>query len=406
MKALLFSVNIPQWTLLQALRPFSRKPFARGPLATVRLAEVPEPAMPGDGWVKIETRLCGFCASDLNLIYLQDSPTASPFTSFPCIMGHEVYGVVAGTGAAVSGFEEGQRVVVAPHLDCAVRGIDPPCGPCARGRFANCENFAEGKLAPGMFTGICRDAGGGFAPFFTAHKSQLFAVPEEVPGKAAVLTEPLAVALQAVYDNCPRDGEHVLVIGGGVIGSLIVRVIRALEVDCRITVSDPAPTAANLAIASGADRIIGREDFYERAAEITGATVYKPLLGQRVLMGGYSRVFDAVGTSATLNTVLRCTGAGGAISLVGIGHNVKLDLTPMWLKHLSLEGTFAYGRIDLDGQQRHVFSHALQWLAEERIAVADMLTHTFALEDFEAMLAVNLNKEKHGAVKTAFSFEG
>ncbi|MEA3471461.1 MAG: alcohol dehydrogenase, partial [Thermodesulfobacteriota bacterium] len=67
MKALQFSVNIPQWAALKALGLVTKKLFYQGPLATVKLSEIPEPALPSQEWVKIKTLLCGFCASDLNL---------------------------------------------------------------------------------------------------------------------------------------------------------------------------------------------------------------------------------------------------------------------------------------------------------------------------------------------------
>ena len=69
----------------------------------------------------------------------------------------------------------------------------------------NCENFAEGAFAPGMFIGICKDINGGFAEYVVAHKSQVCRVPAGVSAESATLTEPLAVGLQAVLDNMPDD---------------------------------------------------------------------------------------------------------------------------------------------------------------------------------------------------------
>jgi threonine dehydrogenase-like Zn-dependent dehydrogenase len=85
MKALQFSVSILQWIVLKALGRLNRKVYYKGPLAAVKLVDIPEPVLPSEKWVKIETLMCGFCASDLNLILLKESPTASPFTSFPCV---------------------------------------------------------------------------------------------------------------------------------------------------------------------------------------------------------------------------------------------------------------------------------------------------------------------------------
>ena len=80
MKALMFSVSVPQWLALKVLGRASRRLFYSGPLATVRLTDVPIPQLPNDDWVKIQTLVTGFCASDLNLLFLRDSPSASPFT--------------------------------------------------------------------------------------------------------------------------------------------------------------------------------------------------------------------------------------------------------------------------------------------------------------------------------------
>lgn len=91
MKALQFSVSIPQYLALKILGSLHRRFYLSGGLATIKLVDIPEPVLPSPEWVKIKTRLCGFCASDLNLIFLKDSPTASPFTSFPCVLGHEIW---------------------------------------------------------------------------------------------------------------------------------------------------------------------------------------------------------------------------------------------------------------------------------------------------------------------------
>ena len=98
MKALQFNVNVPKFLIIQALRPISGSFCYRGPFSTVKLVDMPEPTLPSPEWVKIKTKLCGVCGSDINLIFLKDSPTASPFTSFPCVPGHEFCGEIVETG--------------------------------------------------------------------------------------------------------------------------------------------------------------------------------------------------------------------------------------------------------------------------------------------------------------------
>ncbi|MCP4566984.1 MAG: alcohol dehydrogenase catalytic domain-containing protein, partial [FCB group bacterium] len=177
MKALVFSASIPQWLTLKALGPLNRRLFYSGPLATVKLVDMPEPELPSPQWVKVKTLMTGFCASDLSLLLLRDSPTASPFTSLPCVMGHEICGEVVETGPDADGIAVGDVAAIAPALSCAPRGIDPVCRPCASGMLGACENYAAGNLAPGMIIGLCSETSGGFAPCFVAHKSQIFKLP-------------------------------------------------------------------------------------------------------------------------------------------------------------------------------------------------------------------------------------
>jgi threonine dehydrogenase-like Zn-dependent dehydrogenase len=405
LKALQFNVSVPQFIAAKSLRAvMGNRVFYKSRFQTVRMVDIPEPQLPDQDWVKIRTAYCGFCGSDLNLILLHDSPTASPFTSFPCITGHEMVGEIVEAGTGVEDFKAGDRVAVNPVLGCVPRGISPPCPSCQKGRSGNCENTARGNLPPGMFIGITSGLNGGFASHFVAHKSQLYAIPEGLDLKTAVMTEPVSVALQAVFDNLPEEKETVLVIGGGVIGNLIIQSLRYLSPGCRIAVIEPSLFAADLAQRLGADALIETRSVYTSAAKICGAAVYKPMLGKEILMGGFHRIYDTVGNSATLNMALRLLSATGVLSVVGIAGDVKLDLTPLWLKLQTVRGVYAYGHVTYQGRERPVFDVALELLQQEKIQADPLVTHQFRLEEYEKMIEVNLNKGRHKAVKTVVSF--
>ena len=49
--------------------------------------------------MRIRTQLGGICGSDLNVISLGASPSTSPFSSFPFVLGHENVGEVIEVGA-------------------------------------------------------------------------------------------------------------------------------------------------------------------------------------------------------------------------------------------------------------------------------------------------------------------
>jgi len=405
MKALQFNVNVPQFVAAKTLRTlFGSKVFYKGPVKTIQLADVEEPKLFTPDWVKIKTLYCGFCGSDLNLIMLHDSPSASPFTSFPCVIGHEIVGEIFETGASVQEFQNGDIVAINPGLTCEAREIDPLCEPCRAGRSSNCENFAEGSLPPGMFLGINSGVNGGFAPYLSAHKSQLYKVPEGVSLESAVMTEPLAVALQTIFDNMPQADEKVLVIGGGVIGNLIIQSIRVLAPGCNIFVIEPSAFAADQAKKYGANEIIPLKDVFAQTARITGAKVYKPMIGMKIPMGGFTRVYDTVGISATINLSMRLMAAMGTLSVVGIGGDAKLDLTPLWLKLQTIKGVYAYGDVEFEGKKQHVFKIAMALMKNGNIQADALVTHKFALEDYEQMIEVNLNKETNRAMKTVVKF--
>jgi len=404
MKALQFFVSPPRFVALKSLGTISKKLYYDGPLATMKLVDIPEPSLPSPDWVKIATLFCGFCGSDLNLIFLKESPTSTPFTSFPCILGHELSGKIVEVGREVTGLNTGDIVTIAPHLGCATRGISPECRSCSMGRPGNCENSARGNLSPGMFTGICRDINGGFAPYLVAHKTQVFKLPEEVSYKSGAMIEPLAVALQTVLDNKPDKNDRVLVIGGGVIGSLIVQSIRGLNIGCHISVSEPSPFHAEFAAKLGADALITGGSIFDHTRKITGAETYQPILGRKISMGGFTKIFDTVGNSETVNNSMRIMAAGGVLSVVGITRSLKLDPTPLWLKLQTLKGVFCYGYNTIDGKKRHAFEIAIDLVKEGKVKLDEMVTHEFPLPEYKRMIEVNMNKGKNKAMKTMVSF--
>ncbi|HUN56284.1 MAG TPA: alcohol dehydrogenase catalytic domain-containing protein [Smithella sp.] len=404
MKALLLNLDPVRFVALQTLRPISKKFCYRGPFSTVKLADIPEPSLPSPEWVKIKIKLCGLCGSDINLLLMKDSPSAMPFTSFPCVPGHEFCGEVVEAGARVKKVKKGDLVTAVPELNCQTRGIEPVCRSCQSDSKANCENYAEGAISPGMFIGICRDINGGFAEYVVAHESQVYVVPPGVTPESASLVEPLAVGLQAVLDNRPVDTDKVLIIGGGVIGAMVVKSIRGLDIGCDITVVEPSAFAAQYVKKCGANRTISG-GIIEAAASIAGGRVYKPELGERVVMGGFDKVYDTVANTDTLNKALRVTATKGVLSIIGIGKEVKLDLTPLWLKVQTIKGCYGYRYNDVAGTQKHAFEIALDLIASKKIQVDDMLTHKFPLEKFREMIEVNLSKEANQAIKTAVSFE-
>ena len=188
-----------------------------GPTSPIRLAEIPEPKLPGPEWVKVRVDAAGICGSDLHLVRLETSPSASVYASMPFTIGHENVGTVIEAGPASQvpvGHARRRRAL----LPCVTRGFSDLCAACARGDYNLCSRFAEGALAAGIGHGACRDTGGAWGQVLVAHRSRLVVVPSNLTDEHAVLVEPLAVAVHAVLRFVPRDARTVLVIGAGTIG--------------------------------------------------------------------------------------------------------------------------------------------------------------------------------------------
>lgn len=60
-------------------------------------------------------------------------------------------------------------------------------------------------------------------------------IPDNISDKVAAMFEPMSVGLHAVLRQPPEDGDHVLVIAGGMIAYTIIAAIRMLGIDCQIT---------------------------------------------------------------------------------------------------------------------------------------------------------------------------
>ncbi|MET7476099.1 zinc-binding alcohol dehydrogenase family protein [Streptomyces sp. NPDC005648] len=130
----------------------------------LRLLEKPVPE-PGDDELLVRVRACGVCRTDLHV-----TEGDLPVRRAGVTPGHEVVGVVAGTGAEVDGFAVGDRVGVA-----WLRRTDGTCAYCARG--------AENLCPASRYTGW--DADGGYAQYTTVPAAFTYRLPDALDDVAA-----------------------------------------------------------------------------------------------------------------------------------------------------------------------------------------------------------------------------
>ena len=408
MQAIRFSVNIPRYVLGLALGRFYEPIFWSG-LSNTYNDDIPEPELPGDQWVKIRTRYGGICGTDTSLIHLKTSFYYSPFNSSLFTLGHENVGVIVEVGPGVENWQLGQRVIAEPTLWCAPRGFPQAdwCHYCARGQTNQCLHTLKGDLAPGWGLGACRDTGGTWSQYFSAHHSQLYAVPDNVSDENALLVEPFACGLHAALRQFPNDDETVLIIGAGTMGLMQLAALRALGSKADVLVSARYPFQVEAAKKLGATRVLAGGDLYAQLAEYTGASLHKPQIGKQVLVGGVDRTFDCVGSDSTIHDSLRLTRSRGKVVIVGqpgIVNNV--DLAPLFDKELQVNGSYIYDHAETyQGKTRRTYDIALEMMVSSQVDLGWMISHRYKLDEYSTAFKQISNHHKNAIIKAVFEFE-
>jgi threonine dehydrogenase-like Zn-dependent dehydrogenase len=366
-----------------------------GPLAPLRLVNREEPALPGEGWARVQPRLSGICGSDLATIAGQASFYFSPVVSMPFVPGHEVVGELFD---GVDDLPSGTRVVLEPVLSCAARGLEP-CRACAAGHTGRCDRITVGHVAPGLQTGYCTDTGGGWAKMFVAHRSQLHPVPDAMPDRRAVLVEPLACAIHGVMRANVEPGATVLVVGAGTVGLLSVLALREFTGAGQIVMVAKHPGQRTWADRLGATEVVSPKDAVTAIRRSTRAYRLSPERGRSYLLGGVDVAFDCVGSPSSLDLCLRTTRAGGRVVVAGMPAR-GADLAPVWFRELELIGAYATGTELTDHGPVSTFDLAMD-LAREA-PIDDMVAAHYSLSRWREALDHAFGSGRLGSVKVAF----
>ncbi len=206
----------------------------RGP-PRLEVEEIPRPE-PDAGEILVRVDVCGVCGTDVKKI---DKGLLSP----PRVFGHEIAGVVAGLGAGVTRFKEGDRVVVHHHIPCL------QCFYCERKLYAQCAIYKRNGTSAGF-----EPSGGGLAEYLKAAphivERGAIPIPAGVKAEVACLVEPVNTCLKAVDQAKVRPGETALVVGQGPIGSMLMQLAKVRG--ARVLVSDLSPVRLDLARSLGA----------------------------------------------------------------------------------------------------------------------------------------------------------
>ncbi|MFX1578249.1 MAG: zinc-binding dehydrogenase [Promethearchaeota archaeon] len=379
----------------------------------------PKPSIKHPRQVLVRPVIAGICASDVHQINVNLSYSATILArkDNPFPLGHEVVGIVEEVGQEVEGLKVGDRVGHSPVVSCESYGFEY-CESCRAGKPETCQAIVgigdDSKLEE-EYGGRLKFGGfgsGAFSEHFVAYAGQLTKIPDGVPDEQAVLAEPLAVAIHAVSKKKPSDEDTVIVVGAGIIGLMVVRVIRARGSKCRIITLARYPFQEEAAMKLGADEVISereKEVLYQRTAESTNGHLLKPKIGNKILYGGTGPniIFDTVASDSTLDDSLHLIRNNGTLVVVGMDFGVtkKTDWALMMYKQVNVLGTMMHGLEVHDGKSVDTLELAFEMIKENPDLFDGLVTHKYRIKDYKTAFNVAANKGKNSAIKVAFQFE-
>ena len=246
----------------------------------------------------------------------------------PSIMGYSLTGVVDAVGAEVTDYQVGQRVmVVAPHAQYVVAA----------------PNATDGRIVP-LFDDVSFEAG----TFL-----------------------PLATSAVAWSDSSGvKAGDTVVVLGQGLVGSLMMQVLRGYNPDRIITV-DALPLRCELSTKLGADISINADEI-DPVEEVRRLTDGK----------GADLVIDCVGGYAGVKSFEQAqdmTRQFGIIQLIALYQQAPLPLHSSKIMSKRL-----VAGILTDEPRSQIAARALEKIQNGEIRASEMISHRFQYTEAKA----------------------
>src|SRR6185436_14987894 len=253
--------------------------------------DVPDPVIvdPNDAIVRIDSST--ICGTDLHILK-GDVPEVTPGT----VLGHEAVGTIVETGAAVTTFAEGDRVLVSCITSCG------RCRFCKEAHYGLCTGgggWIFGHLIDGLQAEYAR------VPFVD---TSVYKVPDGLSDEQVLfLADILPTAYEVgVLNGNVEPGDTIVVVGAGPIGLATILTAK-LYTPGRIVAIDLADSRLEKAREFGADVVInnGCEDATARVMELTDG------LGADVAI-------EAVGVPETFELCTELIRPGGRVANVGV----------------------------------------------------------------------------------------
>jgi (R,R)-butanediol dehydrogenase/meso-butanediol dehydrogenase/diacetyl reductase len=284
----------------------------------VRIERVPTPR-PGPGEVLLRVARSGMCGTDAT--DWKTGPKTFPVNrrhpvtghQGPMIIGHEFIGEVVDHGEGAT-TPAGTLVASGAGVSCG------RCDRCLQGRTNLCRQYYTLGL----------NTAGGMAEFVAVPESTLAVVPDGLSPDAAGLAQPVAVGLHAARRAGARQGDRVVLIGAGAIGTFLLAGLRSLA-DVDLTVVDFAGTRLERAERLGASRCV--EAGPDAPAKVMAA----------VGAPGADVVIEASGAPGQLDVAIGLARPGGTVLQVGLpAQPQEIDVWSLVMQEKTIQTTLAH----------------------------------------------------------------
>ena len=258
-----------------------------------------------------------------------------PGVKLPHILGSDIAGEIVELGEYVTGFQAGQRVLLAPMLFCN------HCAKCTAGLQNQCREFTV--LGNGVDGGNCE--------LIAVPAANVIPIPESLDfNQAASVPLVFLTAWHMLVGRAGiRQGQTVLVLGGGSgVGIAAIQIAKLFHARVITTAGDESKLEKARAL--GADYGINhyKQKISEEVRRITNKA-------------GVDIVVEHVG-QATWEESMKALKAGGTIVTCGAttGFDAKFDLRFLFARQLSFLGSYMGTMGDLHDVLGHVFAGRLK----------------------------------------------
>jgi 2-desacetyl-2-hydroxyethyl bacteriochlorophyllide A dehydrogenase len=354
--------------------------------------DIPAPR-PREDEVLLRVEACGICGSDVRYFHggnpwsEQTLGTTKPNPP-NMVLGHEFAGRIVDVGHRSLRKRLGQRVAVLAYKACG------QCYHCKIGRHNLCAHVKHighsagwDELERGEYNP------GGMAEFCRVWDAMAYQIPDSISPAAAALLDGLAVAIHAAgkaglnEQALDEEFDHVLIMGSGAIGLLILQVARVFGAKFIIS-ADSYSTPLEIATQLGADAVVNvqQEDPEDRVMEHTR--------GQ-----GVNVVFDTVGSHKTFVQSLKLLRRGGRLILLALpffqsvrGQAQEISFDPLLLSGERVVMSSANNTYPC-------FPLAIELMERGRVKAEPIVTHQYPLMDAAEAFRVAEDKAENEAVK-------